>query len=172
MTGDRIETAGDGRDYSNVIGRASSETPEPGSLDHLAYPDGPSRVRPAPATDLRADIEAWAAPQWRHTEGADYSRGRNDAIDQIRAILAAHPTVEALDDARRLRERVARAGSRLMGADDGVPLSARSTVESADVAQAWDEGFEAGHTWSPQTNGLPHDPPTNPYRQEASDDAR
>ena len=32
------------------------------------------------------------------------------------------------------------------------------------LADAWDEGFEAGHQWSPQTAGIPHDPPWNPYR--------
>jgi len=50
--------------------------------------------------DLRAEIEAWAAPQWRTVpEGLSpldgvvgaYIQGRNDSIDQIRALLAAHP---------------------------------------------------------------------------------
>lgn len=26
-------------------------------------------------------------PQWRHTDGLDYSRGRNKVIDQVREIL-------------------------------------------------------------------------------------
>ena len=37
----------DGRDYSDVIGRAASEVPERGALDHLVYPTSASRVRPA-----------------------------------------------------------------------------------------------------------------------------
>ena len=36
-----------------------------------------------------------------------------------------------------------------------------------DVAErievAWDEGFEAGVTWTPHTNGIPNGPPDNPY---------
>ena len=44
-------------------------------------------------------------------------------------------------------------------------LASQPTV--AEVrAQAWDEGFEAGATWSSSgPSGVPHDPPRNPYHE-------
>ena len=32
-------------------------------------------------------VWALVAPQWRRTEGEDYSKGRNDMIDAVRAAL-------------------------------------------------------------------------------------
>lgn len=45
-------------------------------------------------------------------------------------------------------------------------LSALAPVQP-DPGEAWDEGFEAGSAWVPQTNGIPHDPPHNPYHSDA-----
>lgn len=36
------------------------------------------------------DIAALVAPQWRTSHGADYTQGRNDLIDAVRAVLARH----------------------------------------------------------------------------------
>ncbi|ANA85281.1 hypothetical protein BH769_gp78 [Gordonia phage BritBrat] len=45
----------------------------------------------------------------------------------------------------------------------------RATVDHDAMAQAWDEGFEAGSTWSPSgPAGVPNDPPPNPYDGGAS----
>lgn len=40
---------------------------------------------------IRDELEALTSPQWRYTEGKDYSRGRNAVLDYLRALLAKYP---------------------------------------------------------------------------------
>lgn len=35
------------------------------------------------------------------------------------------------------------------------------------LSDAWDDGFEAGLTWHEHTNGIPNDPPVNPYLKDS-----
>ena len=123
MTGDRIETAEDldALPAQTVVGRAETwggYTPAqrstddgrwyvPGSREHISAhalipavvlyrPDVP---QPAPVTDLRADIEAldaWIkANQYAHFDEEDRDMGPCLLVQDVRAILAAHPTVES-----------------------------------------------------------------------------
>ncbi|OLT35611.1 hypothetical protein BJF84_13375 [Rhodococcus sp. CUA-806] len=41
----------------------------------------------------------------------------------------------------------------------------RAIEQTAETlaARTWYEGFEAGAEFNPQTSGIPHDPPLNPY---------
>jgi len=54
----------------------------------------------------------------------------------------------------------------IQDATDAVLAVLPGRTEAQVKAEAWNEGFEAGATWSPSgPSGVPHDPPVNPYER-------
>lgn len=72
------------------------------------------------------DIAALVSPQWRTSHGEDYTQGRNDLIDAVRAVLSRHGVTT--DQAEQVKESL----SRLDGTDSAA-VSMMTGLSQADL---------------------------------------
>lgn len=98
----------------------------------------------------------------------DYHARRSHRAPRTEIAAAAEEVRRILRDDPGLFQSEADAIRTVLNAALEQPAPVVVTAE-----EAWDDGFDAGSTWSPSgRSGIPNDPPTNPYRVSPASQAK